>query len=502
MTRDLFHLDMDLYLASAVRLNFALLKLKIALAAILQSQGIKGPSYRFHHGNTKEISKMMEESKKKPMKLSHDILSAAQPHFDSWLNKYGSIFLYWHGTKAQLVIAEPELIKEILNNKDGTYLKIQLEEYFKKLLGGGLVTAEGKKWITQRKIANHSFHANSLKGMVKAMTESVEMMLERWRINYVEGKNEIEVFEEFRVMTSEVISRTAFGSSYLEGKNIFDKISKLATLAFVNTYKMKIPSIGTIFRSSDEIESEKLESEVRNSIIELVRKKEEEMRLGGSESSDGCDFLGLLIKATQETDEEKKISIDELIDECKTFYFAGHETTTGLLAWTSLLLAINPDWQDKVRKEATEFLNKNYSTSEFYNHIARSKTLNIIINETLRLYPIAGSVNRRVAKKVRLGNLVLPPERFSEGVAKATTIRTTTAFLPFSYGPRICVGLNFALLEAKIALLMILSRYHFALSPTYVHSPVNCPTLQARYGIQLTLHALRIQHPSLQTAVK
>ncbi|KAK9142281.1 hypothetical protein Syun_011681 [Stephania yunnanensis] len=451
------------------------------------------------------------------MKLSHDILPVAQPHLDSWLSQYGSIFLYWHGTRARLVIAEPELIKEILDNKDGTYLKIQFEEYFKKLLGGGLVTAEGKKWIAQRKIANHSFHANSLKGMVKAITESVEMMLERWRINYVEGKNEIEVFEEFRVLTSQVISRTAFGSSYLEGKNIFDKISRLATLASVNTYKMKIPGTRTIFRSSDEIESEKLELEVRNSIIELVRKKEEEMRLGGSESSDGCDFLGLLIKATQETDEEKKISIGDVIDECKTFYFAGHETTTGLLAWTSLLLAINPDWQDKARKEATEFLNKNDSTPEFYNHVARSKTLNIIINETLRLYPIAGSVERRVAKKVRLGNLVLPPgigvtipilalhhdakiwgedvhlfkpERFSEGVGKATTTSTTMAFLPFSYGPRICVGLNFALLEAKIALLMILSRYRFALSPTYVHSPVNHPTLQARYGIQLTLHAL------------
>ncbi|KAK9102512.1 hypothetical protein Sjap_019766 [Stephania japonica] len=353
--------------------------------------------------------------------------------------------------------------------------------------------------------------------MIKAMTESVEMMLERWRINYVEGNNEIEAFQEFRVLTSEAISRTAFGSNYLEGKNIFDMISKLASLASVNSHKMKIPVIGRIFRSSDEIESDNLALQLRKSIIEIVRKKEEEMKLEESNSSEGCDFLGLLIKATQETDEEKKISIDDVIDECKTFYFAGHETTAGLLAWASLLLAINPDWQDKARKEATEFLNKDYSTSEFYNHIARSKTLNIIINETLRLYPLGGSVSRRVAKKVRLGNLVLPPgigvtfsilaihhdtefwgedvhlfkpERFSEGVAKAMTNSTNMAFLPFGYGPRTCVGLNFGLLEAKIGLLMILSRYHIALSPTYVHSPVYHPTLRAQHGIQITLHAL------------
>ncbi|KAK9149116.1 hypothetical protein Scep_007873 [Stephania cephalantha] len=488
----------------------------IHIQKVFRSQGISGPSYKFHHGNTKEMSKMIEESKKKPMKLSHDILPITQPHMHSWLNKYGRMFLYWYGTRAQLVITEPELIKEILNNKDGTYPKFQIEGYFKKLLGDGLVTVEGKKWITQRKIANHSFHADSLKGMVKAMTESVEMMLERWRITYAEGNNEIEAFQEFRVLTSEIISRTAFGSNYLEGKNIFDMISKLASLASVNSYKMKIPIIGKIFRSSDEIESDKLELQVRKSIIEIVRKKEEEMRLEGSNSSEGCDFLGLLIKATQETDEEKKISIDDVIDECKTFYFAGHETTTGLLAWTSLLLAINPEWQDKARKEATEFLNKNYSTPEFYSHIARSKTLNIIINETLRLYPLASSIGRRVSKKVRLGNLVLPPgvgvsipvlaihhdaeiwgedvhvfkpERFSEGVAKATTNSANMAFLPFGYGPRTCVGLSFALLEVKIALLMILSRFHFALSPTYVHSPVYHPTLHAQHGIQITLHA-------------
>lgn len=143
--------------------------------------------------------------------------------------------------------------------------------------------------------------------------------------------------------------------------------------------------------------------------------------------------------------------------------------------------------------------------------------LNIIINESLRLYPLAPSVGRRVAKKVRLGELVLPPgiqvtipilaihhdvemwgedvhlfkpERFSEGVAKATNNSTSMAFLPFSYGPRICVGLSFALLEAKIALSMILNCYHFALSPTYVHSPIYHPTLHPQHGIQLILHPL------------
>lgn len=70
----------------------------------------------------------------------------------------------WYGTQAQLIVAEPELIKEILiNNKDKAYTKREPAEYPKKLLGDGLVTSRGEKWSKQRKLANHAFHAESLK---------------------------------------------------------------------------------------------------------------------------------------------------------------------------------------------------------------------------------------------------------------------------------------------------------------------------------------------------
>ena len=76
--------------------------------------------------------------------------------------------------------------------------------------------------------------------MIPAMITSVEVMLERWK--HHEGK-EIEVFEEFRLLTSEVISRTAFGSSYLEGENIFQMMMKLTLLTSRNIYKLKFPGI-------------------------------------------------------------------------------------------------------------------------------------------------------------------------------------------------------------------------------------------------------------------
>lgn len=72
-------------------------------------------------------------------------------------------FLNWHGSQAQLFVTEPELIKEILMNREGFYPKMEMEGHAKNLLGESLITNEGEKWAKIRKLANHTFHAESLK---------------------------------------------------------------------------------------------------------------------------------------------------------------------------------------------------------------------------------------------------------------------------------------------------------------------------------------------------
>lgn len=106
-------------------------------------------------------------------------------------------------------------------------------------------------------------------------------------------------------------------------------------------------------RTPDDIESDKLQQDIRDSIIKMIKKREKDMQRGELESYGG-DFLGALIKANHSVDENQKISIDDVVDECKTFYFAGHETTASLLSWTILLLATHTHWQDRARKEVLE----------------------------------------------------------------------------------------------------------------------------------------------------
>ncbi|XP_050270651.1 cytochrome P450 CYP749A22-like [Quercus robur] len=476
----------------------------------MRSQGITGLPYRFVGGSTKEILNMKKEALSRPMGLSHDLLSRVQPHVHSWVNKYGKNFLQWYGTQPQLVITEPELIKEILNNKDKAYPKEAAVGYMKKLFGDGLSASEGEKWAKMKKLANHAFHAESLKNMTPAMITSAEEMLERWK--HHEGK-EIEVFEEIRLYTSEVISKTAFGSSYVEGKKIFQMLMKLASLTAINGYKLRFPGISKIYKTNDEIESEELEKDIHDSILEIIKKREMKVMTREFGSSTGGDFLDLLLKAHHDANVDRRISVQDIVDECKTFYIAGQETTTTLLTWTLFLLAIHPDWQEKARKEVLDFFGQQNPTPD---GITKLKTMSMIINETLRLYTPTLSVLRIVEREARLGKLILPanlslyipplalhhdpqiwgegvhlfkPERFSEGVAKATN-NNIAAFFPFGMGPRTCVGMNFATNEAKIALSMILQRYAFTISPTYVHSPVQHFTLRPQHGIQVLLHPL------------
>ncbi|GFY98426.1 hypothetical protein Acr_12g0009670 [Actinidia rufa] len=240
---------------------------------------------------TKEIVKMRIESMSRPI----DIFPRVLPHQHSWLNTYGNNFLFWRGSRAQLVISVSELVKEILNNKEKAYLKTETEGYLKKLFGD------------------------------------------------------------------------AFASSYLEGKDIFEMLMKLIVIFFRNGLKSRLPGLR---KSSNDIESEKLEQRIRDRIIRMMNKRvkviTEVDNLGRT------DLLGLLVEANKNTDENDRLMVQDEVDECKTFYIAGHETTTTLLSWTVLLLSIHTDWQDKAREEVLELFGQKHPNAE---SIARMKTV-------------------------------------------------------------------------------------------------------------------------------
>nr|XP_043631232.1 cytochrome P450 CYP72A219-like [Erigeron canadensis] len=480
----------------------------------LRNQGFIGNKYRFLYGDTKEMSMMFRQSRTKHINLDDEdgVLPYVTGFTHQSLQKHGKKFITWMGWKPRVTIMDPELIKDILG-KLNDFKKPEIHP-LGRLLATGIASYEGDKWVKHRKIINPAFHLEKLKDMAPAFQLSCKEMLVKWEMRCSStGSCELDVWPHLQALTSDVISRTAFGSSYAEGIRIFELIKEQSVLAMEVFQSIYIP--GSRFLPTKRNSRMKaIEKEVKLSIRNIIDMRIKAMKAGEANYD---DLLGMMLESNmkvgnQHQNKSHGMTIDEVIEECKLFYFAGQETTSSLLVWTMILLSKHKEWQSRAREEVINVLGDKNMDIDGLNQL---KVVNMIFYEVLRLYPPADGLLRKVDKDITLGGFLVPsgaliglsimlthydeeywgsdakkfnPSRFSEGISKATKNRVI--YFPFGWGPRICIGQNFALLEAKIALAMILQRYSFELSPSYVHAPRTVLILQPGHGANLILHKL------------
>ncbi|PHT76763.1 Cytochrome [Capsicum annuum] len=495
-------------------LNWAWFRPK-KLEKYLRENGLKGNPYKLLYGDLKEPSIRNNEAKCKPINFSDDIAQRIIPFFCDSVNKNGKTSFAWLGPKPIVFITEPAHIKEIFE-KNYMYHKHKHSNPFAKLLVQSLVSLEEDKWAKHRKIIKPAFHFEKLKHMLPAFYLSCSEMLRKWEeIVPNETSAELDVWPHFQLMAGEVISRTAFGSSYEEGRIVFELQKEQAEYVMEEVFSIYIP--GSRFLPSKRNKRMlEIEKEIQKTIRRVIDKRLMAMKAGET-STNSEDLLGILLESNMNEIEQHGckgfgMTTTEIIEECKLFYFAGKDTTSVLLVWTAILLSLHPKWQVRAREEVLQVFGNDKPDFE---GLSRLKIVTMILYETLRLFPSVPTYGRTNKEEVKLGELSLPaevllvipsilvhydkevwgedakefkPERFSEGVSKATNGQVS--FIPFSWGPRVCIGQNFAMMEAKMAIAMILQKFSFELSPSYTHAPFAIIAIHPQYGAPLLMRKL------------
>ncbi|EYU30753.1 hypothetical protein ABFS82_08G205100 [Erythranthe guttata] len=477
----------------------------------LREQGYNGNSYKILFGDLKEMAFIIKQFNSKPVSFSRDtVVPRVIPFISKTVEKYGPKSIMWFGPRPAILCFDPEIVREVLS-KSYVFQRPPLTP-LTKLLVQGVGAYETEKWAKHRRLVTPAFHPDKLKNMLPAFYLSCNDMLSKWEEIVIsdDGSCEVDVWPYLQNMSSDVISRTAFGSSYEEGRIVFELQREQTELYGLASQSVYIPGWRFLPTKINKRMKE-IAKEVQSCVLGIINKRMREMETGEANSD---DLLSILLesnsKEIQQNGNKYGMSCEEVIEECKLFYFAGQETTSALLAWTMILLSKHLDWQSRARDEVLRAFGTRKPTFDELNQL---KIVTMIFHEVLRLYPPVPTLTKMTQKETSMGEEKIPagvkiiipsilihtdkeiwgddakefnPHRFNEGFSKGQIL----SYFPFGWGPRICIGQSFAMLEAKMALTMILQRFSFDVSPSYAHAPRTVIALQPQYGAQLLLQKL------------
>lgn len=186
--------------------------------------------------------------------------------------------------------------------------------------------------------------------MINLIQESSAAMVESWKglVESNGGLAEIKIDEYMRSFSGDVISRACFGSNYSKGEEIFLRLRALQEISSRKLLATGIPGMRHVPTKSNR-EAWALEKEIKTLILNVVKERNE----AGSEK----DLLQMVLEGAKSSDLNKDAIDRFVVDNCKNVYLAGYETTAVSATWCLMLLASNPDWQQKVRHEVVHVTN-------------------------------------------------------------------------------------------------------------------------------------------------
>jgi cytochrome P450 len=380
--------------------------------------------------------------------------------------RLGSLSHIPFGPRAMLLVNHPDFVHEVLVEKAGSFYKTrQLKKIFEASLGQGLLTADGEYWRRQRKLVQPAFHHKRIEAYAQTMVDYAERMMKDWRAG--EQRN---IDHDMMKLTLGIVSKTLFNA---DTSAEADRLGEAITVGQEITIK-QFNAIVTPPAWLPTPNNRKAEWSL-NTINETVMGFIQERRKTGEDKG---DLLSMLLLSRDE-DGSGGMTDKQARDESFTLFVAGHETTANALTWTWWLLSQNPVAREKLHCELDTVLAGKTPTAQ---DLARLPYLDQVIKESMRIRPPVWITSREPIEDVEIGGhwvkkgsfVGVSPwtmhhdPRFYDAPHEFRPERWTPAFekqlpkfayFPFGGGPRVCIGNQFALMEAKLVLATVAQRW-------------------------------------------
>ncbi|XP_011871727.1 PREDICTED: cytochrome P450 4C1-like [Vollenhovia emeryi] len=413
----------------------------------------------------------------------------------SFMEKFKEgIFVDWIVTKPFITVFKPEYLEHIFPSTVNI-TKADMYDLFKPWLGNGLVTSTGQKWFHDRRLIGPTFHFSILDQFAVVLSEKAEILTKCFQREIEKNSREaVDVFPFVISAALDIICETAMGVNMhaQETKTQYTSAAHKASRLIVDRSMRpwywidwlyyRLPA-GKEFKSALNTLHEFTKGVIDQKKAERRSQNHTELENEDDESNIGKKkrkaFLDLLLDQNEKAD--TPLTDDELRAQVDTFMFAGHDTTAVAITWTLFLLGDNLEHQEKVHEELEEVFGDSEEPASV-KELSQLKCLDRVIKETLRIFPSVPFVSRELTEEVKLDKYTIPkgvlvtmpiylihrnsevwpnptkfdPDRFLPENSKN---RNPYAYVPFSAGPRNCIGQRFALLEEKIVLTAILRKW-------------------------------------------
>lgn len=414
--------------------------------------------------------------------------------FSTWSKTYGDIVCICVDKTRQYFVTHPDYIHQVLVTDAAKYYKDKDYKHptrgLARFLGNGLVISDGEFWKRQRRLVAPALHTKRIESYGEAMVRYAVEMVESWRDNTL-----VDVSREMVAVTLKIVARTLFN---------VDVAAEVKRIGAAMDVMQRVAGQPQIFPpwlpTPDELRARQAKRDLDAIIYAMI----DERRATGKDKG---DLLSMLLLARDE--DGSTMTRQQARDEAVTLFLAGHETTANALNWTFYLLAKNPGAEARLHQELDTVLAGQPPTLA---DLERLPYTEMVIKEALRLYPPAWGFSREAIDDLNIGGYAIPkgsvvgvlpfithrdsrwwkdpekfdPERFNTenepGIQRY-------AYVPFGGGPRVCIGNAFAMMEARLILAAVASRYRLTLQPGQTVDMLPLITLNPKGGLPMTLRA-------------